>query len=223
MSSILPLTYVPSSSWNDVRGIPKNEPGSSHGQRPPTKDSFLGSVMNAFGVGQDAHSKEGGDKVVLNSRPTYCNYKPGAMECERQPGDRNPGEPTPYVFPKQDMRSVKTGVPRGRSCPNNKLVGVNSMPAPDPLEGDDVPHVYVSQGCTTVTPAVTPTELTRDTSYGKMLWNHPIYTYPEDTDRNAKAVGIIFENQLKTSNGFDDGHFQTFSKNTSDYINYPTY
>jgi hypothetical protein len=52
---------------------------------------------------------------------------------------------------------------------------------------------------------------------------NPVFTFPDAPDRNAVATGIIWDNQRKASDNFDEWHYETFTKNSPDYMQYTNY
>jgi len=91
------------------------------------------------------------------------------------------------------------------------------------MNSEDIPQVYVTSSCDTITPEVGPNEPTRDTTYGKLLWTRPVYTFPDVEDTEAKAEGSIWNSQKKASDGFDEWHYEEYTRNTSPDFGYTSY
>lgn len=204
------LSYSrPVSFWNSNNGIPLERP--SNVTVPRNERAAVHQMMHTFAFGYDPSYKA----YPTTSRQPECRTHPERLECNTFRRNRT------ATFEPQDLYSQYVRAP-GADCLGNPLKLMSDRPV-NHMYGVDMPHVYVSRGCDTITPEVGPTEPTRDTTYGKMLWTHPVYTFPDVRDLNAIATGIIYDKEEMTSHGFDDHHFETFTKNSPDYIHYVSY
>lgn len=202
------LTFNPDIFWGgNSSGIPQANPNTTS----IADKSFLQDVYNAFHFSFDPAMIKPG---MMRQEPE-CNKNPEALECNTSAQNRS------YVFPPQQLYSQKVAAQEGPTCNYNPLVSITSRQTN--LQSEDIPRVYVTDNCNTITPEVGPTEPTRDTTYGKALWSNPVYTFPDVVDTESKAEGVIWDSQRKASNFFDEWHFQTFTKNSPDYIQYKNY
>lgn len=206
-----PLTFDQMNFWG---GISKGIPSAKVGSKVPaiTQDNdLMKNLFSVFAFGNDTTLTKLGS---MRNQPT-CRSNPDRLECNTVVPNRS------WVFPPQQLHSQRVGAPDGPTC-SSPIAGTTKRQA-DPIYGEDVPRVYVTDGCKPITPEVGPTEPTRDTTYGKMLWMNPVFTFPDAPDRNAVATGIIWDSQRKASDNFDEWHYETFTKNSPDYVQYTNY
>ena len=218
------LSYNPDSYWKDDvnrRGIPIT--------RPPTRDESTVSrfLRDTFSTASPAPvvQRQAAAAAALPRRlpapiTNDCLLQPYGVECAVGRAGR------PYVFAPQKIHAQRVTDPdRPRCAFNNPLRRLPSqrLTPQESLAADDAPQVYVMDDatCATITPEVGPNEVTRDTTYSQMFWQNPVYTFPDVQDRNAVAVGTIWNSQERASDDFNNVYYYpVYVKNTPMYYRY---
>jgi hypothetical protein len=131
-------------------------------------------------------------------------------------------EPASFSFDRpSDIVSNNAPVAQGMACPMGSN-GRNMLPDPtDRLCAADVPRVYSEKNCRALAPATGPTELTRHSSYGQVLYGNrndaALYAFPDVQEMFPKGAGHAYQSQLQNSeNSFEDGHFEFINTSHDD-------
>jgi hypothetical protein len=128
--------------------------------------------------------------------------------------------------------SARLGQPRSVSLLDNDLSEYQTISNPesntlaDPVNricARDIPRVYASYGGKVMAPASGPNEITRDTSYAKVLYtnriNSALYSFPDPNESFPKGAGQAFNKQLAASEyNFDDGYFDVINTSHDDSV-----
>ena len=208
MSFAESLTFNPNKVWgNMTSGIPQRNM-----RLPNVADvPYVSRIFRIFNMSYDqAFARPG----IMRDEPT-CDTNPGDLECNTLKKNR------PYVFPPQQLHSQKVSGNDAPTCNNNPLMKITQRETS--LYSEDIPQVYVTSSCDTITPEVGPNEPTRDTTYGKLLWSRPVYTFPDVIDTEAKAEGSIWNSQKQASDGFDEWHYEEYTRNLFPDFGYTSY
>lgn len=209
MLNTFSLTYDrPTLIWEkNTAGIPQRRPGDVIAGDA----GLMNDLFRTFAFGSDSAVTKPGS---MRTQPT-CSSNPQRTECNTRAVNRS------SVFPPQQLYSQNVGAQEGPACDGN--IARSSSKRTDSMYSEDVPRVYVTDGCKPITPEVGPNEPTRDTTYGKMLWMNPVFTFPDVVDTQARAEGLIWDSQRRASDNFDEWHYETFTKNSPDYVRYSNY
>jgi hypothetical protein len=217
------LTYQQQSFWG---GSNKGIPIGNLDNIRASDEGLWNDFSSAFKIQRNPDAmNEGGDYSS-----SYCDSNPSNLRCA---GPISLLRNRSMTFPKQEITmnpvsSSQTGCQcrKNATCRGKDYqMSTTQTRRVNNLYGLDIPQVYVTtDDCTTITPEVTPNEITRDTTYGKTLWENPVWTFPEVTALNSAAQGVIYNRQYVASDGLNLMNYPTFTKNQPEvYIPYPNY